>query len=70
MPHRKRPDFRQHLLKSAIRTAGAKVVPSEFFDEFLIAVYDPYAALYAGFGVEALAPFRGDLERTEVHQMI
>ena len=54
---------RQQFLKPAAGAARARVVSAKFFDEFLIAVYDPEAALDVGIGRESFAALANALER-------
>jgi hypothetical protein len=49
--------FRQQRLKAASRAARAQVVATEFLEQLLAATDDPFAALDALLGREALAAF-------------
>jgi hypothetical protein len=39
----------QHFLKPTARAARAEIVPAELFDELLVAMNDPEAALHFSF---------------------
>ena len=53
----------QHFLKPAAGAARARIVSAKFFDEFLIAVYDPETALHLRLGRESFAALANALER-------
>ena len=46
-------------MKAFVGAAGAGVVSAELFEELFVAVDDPGAAFYLGFGGEAFAAFAG-----------
>ena len=52
----------QHFLKAAARTAGAQVIATELFLQFLLAVHDLPAALHLNLRREASATFAGPLK--------
>jgi hypothetical protein len=52
----------QQRLKSAARSARARIIPTEFLEEFFGAAHNASAALHMGFGREALSTFATDLE--------
>ena len=54
---------RQHFLKLTTGAARARIVSAKFFDEFLIAMYDPEAALHVRLGWESFAALANALER-------
>jgi hypothetical protein len=53
----------QHFLKPAAGAAWAGIVSAKFFDEFLIAVYDPETVLHVRLGRESFAALANALER-------
>jgi hypothetical protein len=57
----------QHLPKGPASfftaAAGARVFAAQFFQQFLVAMHEAQAALDAGFGWVAFAPFTGGREK-------
>jgi hypothetical protein len=52
----------QQRLKSATGSARARIIPTEFLEEFFGAAHNALAALYMGFRREAFPTFAADLE--------
>jgi hypothetical protein len=52
----------QQRPKSTAGSARARIIPTEFLDEFFGATHDAIAALYVSFGRIALSTFATDLE--------
>jgi hypothetical protein len=52
----------QQRLKSAARSARARIIATEFLDEFFRTTHDAITTLYMCFGREALSTFATDLE--------
>src|SRR5262249_38179647 len=59
---RKRPDFWQHFLKAASRSAGTEIVAAELLEQLLVAVHDAKAAPDPGFGGESPLALTGGRE--------
>jgi hypothetical protein len=57
------PVLRQQFLKSTPGSTGARIVPSKFFQEFLVAIDNPETALDVRFGWESFAALATALER-------
>jgi len=57
------PAFRQQALKSTPRSASAEIISTEFFDQTLITVYDPIAALDPGLRGETPFSFTARFEK-------
>jgi hypothetical protein len=60
----KYPVLRQHRLKRPPGTAGTRIVSSQLFQQFFVAVHEPMAAFDLGFGRETFAALTRDLENT------
>jgi hypothetical protein len=54
---------KQHDLKFPARAAGAKIVPPELFDQFLVTPDDAMAAFDVGFRWETLPALASALEK-------
>jgi hypothetical protein len=52
----------QQRLKSAARSAWARIIATEFLEQFFGAMHDAIAALDMGLGRKALPTFATDLE--------
>jgi hypothetical protein len=60
---RNRPDCRQHFLKSLPRTAWARIIAAQLFNQLnLAAAHKAQPALHLRFGWIAFTPLTGDLE--------
>jgi hypothetical protein len=53
-------------LKSAARCARARIIPTEFLDEFLGAAHNAIATFNMGLGREGLSTFATDLESNQL----
>src|SRR5260370_31136458 len=65
--HRQKPPLPiQHRLKAAPRPARTQIVPTELFDQLLVAVHDALPALHARLRREAISTLAGPLKRTSL----
>lgn len=58
----KRPRFRQHFLKAPPGIAGARIVPAQFLQQFLVSVDEAMAPLDPSFAREPAAALAHDLK--------
>jgi hypothetical protein len=66
----KQPDFRQHFLKALAGAARARIVSSEFFQQFLVAMNHAESALYLRLGRIAVSTLADDLESKTVRRFL
>ena len=52
----------QHFLKPFSRTAGARIIAPQLFEQFFVTMHDAQAAFDLTFGREALPPLAHDLK--------
>src|SRR5437868_14315177 len=65
----KPPLRRQHRLKAASGAAWARIVATQLFDQFLVAVHDALPALYARLRREAVSALAGPFKRTTLESV-